>query len=118
MAFDTLFFEFLDICYLKLDFETFTIIGTADTLETDGGKCSKDTFKITVEKINTYNFLLLFGILIFKLQGITYVGSVAVIKLGTYRGWQCHIYKQLVTTIFKNLTNSFIFTLGGFNTDC
>ena len=58
MAFDTLFFEFLDICYLKLDFETFTIIGTADTLETDGGKCSKDTFKITVEKINTYNFLL------------------------------------------------------------
>jgi hypothetical protein len=33
---------------LRLDFETFTIIGPADTVETTGGKCASDTFKITV----------------------------------------------------------------------
>ena len=41
-------FVFSDICYLRLDFETFTIIGTADIAETDGGGCTKDAFKITV----------------------------------------------------------------------
>jgi len=36
-----------NICYLRLDFETFTIIGPADAAEVMGGKCASDTFKIT-----------------------------------------------------------------------
>jgi len=36
-----------NICYLRLDFETFTIIGPADATEASGGKCASDTFKIT-----------------------------------------------------------------------
>jgi hypothetical protein len=36
-----------DICWLRLDFESMTIAGPADTLETTGGTC-KDTFKIVV----------------------------------------------------------------------
>jgi hypothetical protein len=36
-----------NICFLRLDFETFTITGPADSKETGGGACSTDTFKIT-----------------------------------------------------------------------
>jgi hypothetical protein len=36
-----------NICFLRLDFETFTITGPADSKETTGGTCNTDTFKIT-----------------------------------------------------------------------
>ena len=36
------------VCYLRLDFESFTLLGPADTVETLGGACSRDTFKVTV----------------------------------------------------------------------
>jgi hypothetical protein len=36
-----------DICWLRLDFETFTILGTGLTTESNGGLCL-DTFKVTV----------------------------------------------------------------------
>lgn len=37
-----------DICFLRLDFETFNIRGPADSEETDGGVCM-DTLTITVD---------------------------------------------------------------------
>ena len=36
-----------DICWFRLDFETFTILGPDNTAETDGGVC-KDKLTITV----------------------------------------------------------------------
>lgn len=36
-----------NICFLRLDFETFTITGPVDSKETGGGVCNTDTFKIT-----------------------------------------------------------------------
>ena len=39
-----------DICWLRLDFESFTILGTGLTTESNGGLCL-DTFKITVSSI-------------------------------------------------------------------
>ena len=38
---------FLDVCSLRFDFETFTIVGVATTIETNGGACT-DTFQVTV----------------------------------------------------------------------
>ena len=42
-----LIFVISDICWFRLDFETFTTLGPADTQETSGGKCV-DTLTITV----------------------------------------------------------------------
>ena len=36
-----------DVCWLRLDFDTFNILGTGDTLEMTGGEC-KDSFTVTV----------------------------------------------------------------------
>jgi len=41
---------FLDICWLRLDFETFQTLGPAVSVETTGGLC-QDTFVVTVNKI-------------------------------------------------------------------
>jgi hypothetical protein len=41
---------FSDICWLRLDFETFNILGPADTAEVLGGVCA-DTFKVTVRNM-------------------------------------------------------------------
>ena len=43
-----IYFFISDVCYLRLDFESFTMLGPADTVETLGGACSRDTFKVTV----------------------------------------------------------------------
>ena len=40
---------FTDVCYLRLDFETFTIVGPTFSTEVDGGTCP-DTFKVLVRK--------------------------------------------------------------------
>ena len=37
-----------DVCYLRLDFEAFNLLGPADAAETAGGACTRDTFKVTV----------------------------------------------------------------------
>eukprot|EP00094_Tigriopus_californicus_P003564 TCALIF_03427-PB protein Name:"Protein of unknown function" AED:0.12 eAED:0.12 QI:15/1/0.9/1/0.11/0.4/10/0/376 len=37
-----------DVCFLRLDFQTFTILGPMDTLETNGGQCV-DTFTATTK---------------------------------------------------------------------
>jgi hypothetical protein len=37
----------LAVCYLRLDFDSFTTLGPADTLETSGGAC-RDTFMVGV----------------------------------------------------------------------
>ena len=42
----------LDVCWLRLDFETFAIQGPPDALETTGGVCV-DTFTVTVS-INNF----------------------------------------------------------------
>ena len=39
---------FKDICWIRLDFEAFNILGPSDTIETGGGTCTNDNFKITV----------------------------------------------------------------------
>lgn len=41
-----------DICWLRLDFEQFTTLGPADTVETTGGACI-DTFTVTVNSGQT-----------------------------------------------------------------
>jgi len=41
-----------DICWLRLDFEQFTTLGPADTLEANGGACV-DTFTVTVNSGQT-----------------------------------------------------------------
>ena len=38
---------FIDVCYLRLDFETFTLQGVGATTEINGGACT-DTFVVTV----------------------------------------------------------------------
>ena len=40
-----------DVCWLRLDFDTFNILGTGATTETDGGVCLDD-LTITVGKEN------------------------------------------------------------------
>ena len=47
----------LDICYLRLDFESFTTLGPADETEAGGGTCV-DSFTVTV-----YNLDMLYLIL-------------------------------------------------------
>ncbi len=45
-------FFYADVCFLRLDFETFTIEGVADTLELQGAPCATDTFVVsTVRKL-------------------------------------------------------------------
>ena len=41
------FVQFSDVCWLRLDFESFTLLGPTVTTESQGGLCT-DTFKITV----------------------------------------------------------------------
>ena len=36
-----------DVCFLRLDFESFTLLGPTVSTETQGGLCP-DTFKVTV----------------------------------------------------------------------
>ena len=42
---------FSDVCTIRLDFEAFSIVGPADTIETMGGKCT-DTFQATSVSLN------------------------------------------------------------------
>ena len=42
-------FKFADICFLRLDFEVFTILGTGGTTEIGGGICV-DSFTIVVRQ--------------------------------------------------------------------
>ena len=48
---------FLDVCYLRLDFESFTLLGPSDTTETLGGVCARDTFKVTVRSFGHSIFI-------------------------------------------------------------
>ena len=51
----------VDVCYLRLDFESFTIVGPSTSLETNGGAC-QDTFKVNVsEKIIVTIYISEFG---------------------------------------------------------
>ena len=43
--------SFSDVCTIRLDFEAFSIVGPADTIETMGGKCT-DTFQATSVSFN------------------------------------------------------------------
>ena len=47
---------FSDVCYLRLDFDTFTILGTGGTTESNGGEC-QDMFAITVSAIQFASLL-------------------------------------------------------------
>ena len=40
----------LGVCWLRLDFETFTTLGPADSQELSGGVC-RDTFKVVVSML-------------------------------------------------------------------
>jgi len=44
--------DHLDICWLRLDFETFAILGPSNSEEIGGGACV-DTFTITVSTCHT-----------------------------------------------------------------
>ncbi len=46
-----LFLKSTDVCYLRLDFETFNLAGPASTEEVDNGHgCTPDAFAATVNK--------------------------------------------------------------------
>jgi hypothetical protein len=47
------FFFSSDVCYLRLDFETFTTVGPTLTTEASGGLCT-DSFKVTVTNNSMY----------------------------------------------------------------
>ena len=47
-------FFFADICWLRLDFETFSISGPRGSDELDGGLCSIDAFNV-LGQIQTEN---------------------------------------------------------------
>ena len=49
-------FAYLDICFLRLDFETLNIQGPSVTDETDGGVCV-DSLKITVNNNSSIFFI-------------------------------------------------------------
>ena len=40
-------FQLAAVCWLRLDFDTFSLLGTGATTETEGGVC-QDTFTVTV----------------------------------------------------------------------
>lgn len=42
-----------DICYLRLDFETFAILGPSTTAEEDGGACKADSLTVQVPALIT-----------------------------------------------------------------
>ena len=44
---------FTDVCWLRLDFESFTLLGPTQTDELTGGVCS-DQFKITVKELEVF----------------------------------------------------------------
>ena len=44
-------YYFLDVCFIRLDFTSFTIMGPADTQELTGGACATDVLTITVSSI-------------------------------------------------------------------
>lgn len=44
---------FADVCYLRLDFLTFSILGLADSSEVMGGMCL-DSLKVTVSQLTVY----------------------------------------------------------------
>ena len=48
-------FQFLGVCALRLDFEAFTILGPADTVETGGGACVDSFVASAVSKVILYN---------------------------------------------------------------
>ncbi len=50
----------LDVCYLRLDFECFTILGTGATTEANGGACI-DTFTVTVNEPKTFYVMIYRG---------------------------------------------------------
>jgi hypothetical protein len=41
---------FPDVCWLRLDFESFTLLGPTVSTETQGGLCP-DTFRVTVSDV-------------------------------------------------------------------
>ena len=43
-------YHFSDVCWLRLDFESFTLLGPTVSTETQGGLCP-DTFKVTVSYV-------------------------------------------------------------------
>ncbi len=59
-----LYFYLQDVCYLRLDFETFVLLGP-DTSGATTGKCSLDSFKVTVSSTSyavIFNFHWCLGI--------------------------------------------------------
>ena len=45
-------FNFPDICFMRLDFDTFLLNGPTDTAdEATGGLCGRDSFTMTVSKL-------------------------------------------------------------------
>ena len=47
---------FSDVCFLRLDFEAFNLLGPTLTDETNGGACALDTFKVTVRIVRISSF--------------------------------------------------------------
>jgi hypothetical protein len=54
------FLLFLEVCYIRLDFESFNLLGpsTTDEATNAGGACARDAFKVTVSEQKACYFIL------------------------------------------------------------
>ena len=108
-----------DVCFLRLDFESFTLLGPSGTDEsttapgTSGGSCSRDTFKVTVSNFLSFFFFFLFCIffLIYfiqmKLQTTTGQSTTSIPTICGLNTGQHSIknHKHILITIFYSNTN-------------
>ena len=55
-------FLFSDVCSIRLDFETFSLLGPASTLEADNAHLCQDSFTVTVNDHSSTTRISAYGI--------------------------------------------------------
>ena len=58
----TIFLNFIDTCQLRLDFETFDIMGPTGSDEAAGGACVEDRFVVTQRPTSNANIPVICGL--------------------------------------------------------
>ena len=58
----TIFLNFIDTCQLRLDFETFDIMGPTGSDEAAGGACAEDRFVVTQRPTSNANIPVICGL--------------------------------------------------------
>ena len=79
-------FNCIDICCVRLDFESFTLRTPADTIETNGGACT-DTFMVTVLPIcfyYHYNWIFVLWITTISSSSTTPIPTICGLNTGQH----------------------------------